>query len=103
MRIPPAATEPDPTFGVIERNRELSEQHDAAAFISAKLEWGPAFDAADEIGREKRLALAEHSNMLILSKPTTIAGVVALSRYVADLREWELPDDQGWHQVFLGT
>lgn len=39
--------------------------------------------------------------MLIRSTPTTMAGVIALTRYVAGLREWELPDDDAWHRVFL--
>ncbi|WP_247554915.1 hypothetical protein [Bradyrhizobium sp. 138] len=30
-----------------------------------------------------------------------MAGVIALTRYVAGLREWELPDDDAWHRVFL--
>lgn len=38
--------------------------------------------------------------MLIRSAPTAIAGVIALAR-VGSLREWELPDDDAWHQVFL--
>lgn len=29
------------------------------------------------------------------------SGVIALTRYVAGLREWELPDDDAWHRVFL--
>ncbi|WP_245509223.1 hypothetical protein [Bradyrhizobium zhanjiangense] len=75
-----AGTEPDPIFDVIARNREFSAQHDAAVSISAKLAEGPEFDAADEISGERQLALAEHANTLIHSKPTTIAGVIALSR-----------------------
>lgn len=90
-------------FGVIARNRELSAEHDAAVSISAKLDSGLEFDAADETSEEKRLALAEHANVLIHPKPTTIAGVIALSRYVASLKAWQLSDDEDWHQVFLAT
>ncbi|UVO38018.1 hypothetical protein KUL72_06425 [Bradyrhizobium arachidis] len=96
-----AATDRDPIFVVIERHRELSAHYDAAASVSAKLEDVADFFAADEISGQRNLALTEHANVLIRSKPTTIAGVIALARYVAGLREWELPDDDAWHRVFL--
>lgn len=93
----------DPILSVIERHRELYAHLDAATAVSAKLLEGPEFDAADEISRDRRLALAEFSNVLIRSKPTTIAGVIALSRYVATLPAWQLSNDENWHQGFLGT
>ncbi|MCP3392082.1 hypothetical protein NLM27_25160 [Bradyrhizobium sp. CCGB12] len=99
---PVAAAERDLIFVVIEKHRELSAHYDAAASVLAKLEGGSEFDAADEISVQRNLALTEHANVLIRSTPTTIAGVIALTRYVASLRDWELPDDDGWHQVFLG-
>ncbi|WP_271608653.1 hypothetical protein [Bradyrhizobium sp. CCBAU 21359] len=97
---PIAAADRDLTFVVIERHRELSAHYDAAMSISAKLD-GPEFDAADEISSQRNHALAEHANVLIRSTPTTIAGVIALIRYVSSLREWELPDDDAWYGVFL--
>ncbi|MDA9537435.1 hypothetical protein ACM41_14890 [Bradyrhizobium sp. CCBAU 21362] len=96
-----AAADRDLIFVVIERHRELSAHYDAAASVSAKLEDGADFFAADEISSQRNLALTEHANVLIRSKPVTIAGVIALTRYVAGLREWELPDDDAWHRVFL--
>ncbi|RXH26040.1 hypothetical protein XH84_30755 [Bradyrhizobium nanningense] len=96
-----AAEDRDPIFVVIERHRELSAHHDAAASVSAKLEDVADFFAADEISGQRNLALSEHANVLIRSKPTTIAGAIALTRYVAGLPEWELPDDDAWHRVFL--
>ncbi|MDH2402406.1 hypothetical protein QCM77_20925 [Bradyrhizobium sp. SSUT18] len=93
----------DPIFAVIERHRDLSADYDAAVSISAKLEEGDQFDAADKISAERSAVLREYANELVHSKPITIAGVIALSRYAAGLREWEMPDDQSWRQRFLGT
>lgn len=94
----------DPILSVIERHRELYARLDAATAVSAKLLEGPEFDAADEISRERRLALAEFSYVLIRSKPTTIAGAIDLSRYVGSLPSWQLSDDdENWHRVLLGT
>ncbi|MDA9504015.1 hypothetical protein CO683_38985 [Bradyrhizobium ottawaense] len=95
-----AAADRDLIFVVIERHRELSAHYDAALSVSAKID-GREFDAADEISSQKNHALAEHANVLIRSRPTTIAGVIALIRYVGSLREWELPDDDAWYGVFL--
>ena len=86
---------------MIERHRELSAHYDAALSVSAKLDEGAEFDAADEISSQRSHALAEHANVLIRSTPTTFAGVIALTRYVGSLREWELPDDDAWYRVFL--
>lgn len=86
---------------MIERHRELSARYDAALSVSAKLDGGAGFDAADEISTQRNDALAEHANVLIRSAPTTIAGVIALTRYVGRLREWELPDDDAWYRIFL--
>ncbi|MCP3468066.1 MULTISPECIES: hypothetical protein [unclassified Bradyrhizobium] len=97
------ATELDSIFDVIEHHRALSAQHDAAASISAKLVEGPEFDVADAISEARRLALAEYADVLIHSKPTTLAGVIALSRYVAGLPPWLLSDEYDWHQPFLRT
>ncbi|WP_407114790.1 hypothetical protein [Bradyrhizobium sp. LMG 9283] len=95
------AADRDLIFVVIDRHRELSAHYDAALSVSAKLDGGFEFDAADEISSQRNHALAEHANVLIRSTPTTIAGVIALTRYVGNLREWELPDDDAWYRVFL--
>ncbi|WP_354124585.1 hypothetical protein [Bradyrhizobium sp. LA6.10] len=93
----------DPIFNVIERHRELSARYDAATSVSAKLSEGPEFDAADAVSGERSQALHRHAAVLIRSEPTTIAGVNVLIHYVAGLRQWEVPADDGWHQVLLGT
>ncbi|MDA9451148.1 MULTISPECIES: hypothetical protein [Bradyrhizobium] len=92
-----AAADRDLIFVVIERHRELSAHYDAAASLSAD---GAEFAAADEVTGQTNLALTEHANVLIRSKPATITGVIALTRYVAGLREWELPDDDAWYPQF---
>ncbi|KRQ01834.1 hypothetical protein AOQ72_10480 [Bradyrhizobium yuanmingense] len=96
-----AAADRDLIFVVIERHRELSAYYEAALSVSAKLDEGPEFDAADQISCQRNHALAEQANVLIRSTPTTIAGVIALTRYVGSLREWDLPDDDAWYRIFL--
>ncbi|WFT95080.1 hypothetical protein QA633_43705 [Bradyrhizobium barranii] len=98
-----AAVGSDPIFVVIAYHRGLSAQYDAATSVSAKLSEGPEFDAADAVSGERSQALHGHAAVLIRSEPTTIAGVNALIHYVAGLRQWEVPADDGWHQVLLGT
>ncbi|WP_426418182.1 hypothetical protein [Bradyrhizobium genosp. A] len=98
-----AAVDRDPIFAAIDLHSEMSTRYDAAVSVSAKLEEGAAFDVADKISGERCAALKEHAGVLIRSKPTTIAGVACLSRYVASLGAWQLPDDETWHQVLLRT
>ncbi|MCP3460577.1 hypothetical protein [Bradyrhizobium sp. CCGUVB23] len=95
------ATAFDSIFDVIEHHRELSAQYDAAVSISAELDDGPEFGADDAISDERLLALQQYAAALIHSKPTTLAGVIALSRYVASLPAWLLSDEYDWHQPFL--
>ncbi|WP_245284122.1 hypothetical protein [Bradyrhizobium sp. Cp5.3] len=95
------ATELDSIFDVIEHHRELSAQYDAV--VSAKLDDGPELGAADAISDERSLALQQYAAVLIRSKPGTLAGVIALSRYVASLPAWLLSDEYDWHQPFLRT
>lgn len=58
--------------------------------------------AVDDVSAQSSQALQDHAGVLIRSEPTTIAGVRALTSYVAGLRQWEVPADDGWHQVLLG-
>lgn len=63
---------------------------------------GPEFDAAEKVTSERSDALDRHTKVLFHSQPTTIAGVIALTRYVAGLGLGQVPDDVWWPQVFLG-
>jgi hypothetical protein len=102
--LPAAATAgADPIFAMIERHRELSLHYDDAVSISAKLDEGPEFDAAEEVSEQRADAMVQHAAALIGTAPTTKAGAAALIRYIASLGEWEVPADEGWRQVFLGT
>ena len=108
-----AAIEPDPVFATIDRHRELSDRLSAATAVSAKLMDGPEFEAADEISAARAEDLRERADTLLCTEPTTMEGAVALTRYVASLGAWQLPDDDyegefadnpsNWQQVFLET
>jgi hypothetical protein len=114
--LPAAAAAPaDPVFVVIDRHRGLSAHFTEAVDISAKLEDGSDFEAADAIASERNQALLDHAEVLIRSEPKTMAGALALTRYVASLEEWQTPADRretseieasqaaAWHQIFLRT
>lgn len=113
--LPAAAAGADPIFVAIEKHRVLSADFDAAVSISAKL-IGPEFDAADAITSDANGKLMNHADTLICSQPTTLAGIVALMRYVSGLEEWQHPLDRrewdseelamdipNWHQTFLNS
>ncbi|MCK1501479.1 hypothetical protein [Bradyrhizobium sp. 188] len=102
----------DATFAIIERHRELFALLDAAAAISGKFVDGPEFEAADAITAARRRDLVQHTGTLIRSAPTTMAGTLALTRYVASIAQWQLSEDHDppeqtspptgeWHHVFL--
>jgi hypothetical protein len=105
------ANGPDAIFAAIERHRELSADYTAAVDISSKLEDGPEFEAADAITGDRCGDLLDHADALILLEPTTIAGIIALMRYVASLEEWQTPQDSvefdgqppDWHKAFCTT
>ena len=84
---------PDSIYAAIERHRELSADYTAAVDISSKLEEGPEFEAADEISGDRCRDLLDHADALSRLEPTTLAGVIALMRYVANLEEWQTPRD----------
>jgi len=102
---------PDQIFAAIERHRELSADYTAAVDISSKLEDGPEFEAADAIAGDRCGDLLDHADALIRLEPTTMAGVIALMRYVASLEEWQTPRDSdefdgqppGWDKAFYTT
>jgi hypothetical protein len=96
-----AASEPDPVFATVAAHREAFVEHMRAARLDGKLmrsdpraeaTWA-ALDAADEAYQEATWKLSE-------VVPTTMAGVVALLRYLEEFQEQaiELPEDpRGWH------
>ncbi|WP_052435656.1 hypothetical protein [Bradyrhizobium japonicum] len=86
-------TNQDPIFAAIERHREVSAQLAAAMAVSTKLMNGPEFEAADTVSRTRAEDLEACGASLIRSEPTTLAGAIALTRYVASLGEWQMPTD----------
>jgi hypothetical protein len=95
----------DPIFAMINRHRELSAHYDAAVAISGKLLDGPEFDAADALADEYCGPMLDCSNELVYAVPTTLAGIVALVRYVGSLEDWQQPreDFTDWGQAFCNT
>lgn len=89
-----AAIPDDPIFAVIVHHRELSAHFSAAVDVSAKLDGGPEFEAADAVTSQRNQTLMDYSETLIRSMPTTIPGITTLMRYVASLKEWETPVDR---------
>jgi hypothetical protein len=96
-----AASEPDPVFATVAAHREAFVEHMRAARLDGKLmrsdpraeATGAALDAADEALEGATLGLLEVA-------PTTMAGVLALLRYLEEFQEQaiELPEDpRGWH------
>ena len=95
------ASEPDPAFATVAAHREAFVEHMRAARLDGKLMRGDpgaeataaALDAADEVYQEATLELSE-------VVPTTMAGVVALLRYLEKFQEQaiELPEaPRQWH------
>lgn len=110
-----AAIPDDPIFAVIAHHRELSAHLSAAVDVSAKLEDGPEFEAADAVTSQRNHTLIDYAETLMRSMPTTLPGITTLMRYVAGLEEWQVPVDRrplteiahnstaDWHQVLLST
>ena len=96
-----AASEPDPVFATVAAHRDAFVEHMRAARLDGKLmrndpraeATGAALDAADEALEGATLDLSE-------VVPTTMAGVVALLRYLEEFQEQaiELPEaPRQWH------
>jgi len=83
----------DPIFSAIERHREFSARLAAAMAVSGKLVNGPEFEAADTVSSARAEDLKACGASLIRCEPTTMAGAIALTRYVASLGEWQMPTD----------
>ncbi|WP_036010811.1 hypothetical protein [Bradyrhizobium yuanmingense] len=83
----------DPIFAAIDRHRELSARLAAAMAVSTKLVNGPEFEAADTVSGARAEDLKACGASLIRSEPATMAGAIALTRYLAGLGEWQMPTD----------
>ncbi|MCC8977593.1 hypothetical protein [Bradyrhizobium acaciae] len=92
----------DPIFKVIARHRDVSKDYDDAGAIWSKFISGPEYEAAGKIVDKKHAPLERQTKLLMRSKPTTMAGTIALTRYVAGLRLWQMPNEEDWYASFLG-
>lgn len=86
---PAASMTPDPVFAAIERHKAASVLFDAACDVQVTSD--AHLDAAREAGHAADAIAIE----MIETRPTTLAGILALLRYTADFpldgHEW--PDD----------
>ncbi len=112
--LPAGAATPDPVFAMIERHRELSAAFDVAVKNADNLEEHPEQESLDAIVDDTSDALLDHADALIITEPTTVAGIAAVMRYFASLEDWQEPRDSeewetsdgasvNWHQAFLDT
>ncbi len=92
MALPAVAAGPDPVFAAIERYKVLSAEHDAAVDISAALEDEDPdrLDAEHETSRTTD-ALFVEMDVIFTFRPSTVAGVAALLKYISTLEEWQMP------------
>ncbi|TYO64624.1 twin-arginine translocation signal domain-containing protein [Bradyrhizobium hipponense] len=92
VALPAAAAVPDPVFAAIERYKMLSVEYTAAVDRWAPLEHEhpDRSDAEDETSRTSD-ALFEQIDVLFTFRPSTIAGVAALLKYISTLEEWQVP------------
>ncbi|EIG63490.1 hypothetical protein [Bradyrhizobium sp. WSM1253] len=88
---PAAAAVPDPVYAAIERYKALSVEYTAAVEWRAPLEDDDPdlWDAEEEASRTSA-ALFEQMDLIFSYRPTTIAGVVALLKYIATLEDWQM-------------
>ncbi|WP_369723078.1 hypothetical protein AB8Z38_03055 [Bradyrhizobium sp. LLZ17] len=92
VALPAAAAVPDPVFAAIDRYKLLSVEYTAAVDRWAPLEHAhpDRSDAEDETSRTSD-ALFEQIDVLFTFRPSTLAGVAALLKYITTLEDWQMP------------
>ncbi|MBR0974100.1 hypothetical protein [Bradyrhizobium japonicum] len=82
----------DPVFAAIERYNVLSSEYTVAVDRRAPLEQDDPdlWETEAETARTCS-ALFEQMDLLFSYRPTTIAGVAALLKYISTLEEWQMP------------
>jgi hypothetical protein len=89
---PAAAAEPDPVFAAIERYKVLSAEYTAAVDRRAPLEDDdPDLLEAEDDAARSSTALFEQMDVIFTFRPSTVAGVVALLKYISTLEDWQMP------------
>jgi hypothetical protein len=89
-----AKQKPDPVYAMIERHKVLSIAYDKAVMHPGVGEDSPKFAAVNRISDQACTALLDHADMMFAFQPTTSAGVAALLRYIATLKDWEMPREE---------
>jgi hypothetical protein len=92
--LPAAATaaEPDPAYAAIELYRQLSIECNAAVWRSGSLfSDDPCYREAMDVTTDAQDALFEQMDVIFTFRPSTIAGTVALLKYISTLEEWQMP------------
>ena len=87
----PAAPE-DPVFAAIERYKVLSAEYTAAVERRAPLDDDdPDFLEAENVTSRTGTALFEQMDLIFTFRPSTVAGVAALLKYISTLEDWQMP------------
>lgn len=91
VAMPAAATEPDPVFAAIARYKALSAEYTIAVDRWAPLEDDDPdlLEAEDETSRTAT-ALFEQMDLIFTFRPSTVAGVTALLKYISTLEDWQM-------------
>jgi hypothetical protein len=91
LPLPVSATEPDPVFAAIERYKVLSAEYTVAVDRRAPLEDDDPdlLEAEDETSRTST-ALFEQMDVIFTFRPSTVAGVAALLKYISTLEDWQM-------------
>ena len=92
VAVPAAAAVPDPVFAAIERYKVLSAEYTVAVDRRAPLEDDDPdlLEAEDETSRTSS-ALFEQMDLIFTFRPSTVAGVAALLKYISTLEDWQMP------------
>lgn len=104
VAMPAAAAVPDPVFATIERYKVRSAEYTAAMDRRVALEHEnpDRLEAEDETSRTSD-ALFEQRDVIFTFRPSTVAGVAALLKYISTLDDWQMPagldDSDGMNAV----
>lgn len=87
----PAAAEPDPVFAAIERYKVLSAEYTVAVDRRAPLEDDdPDLSEAEDEASRIATALFEQMDLIFTFRPSTVAGVAALLKFISTLEDWQM-------------
>jgi hypothetical protein len=86
-----AALAADPIYAAIERYKVLFAEYTAAVDRSAPLEVeDPDWLEAENETSRTGTALFEQMDLIFTFRPSTVAGVAALLKYISTLKDWQM-------------